>query len=47
MVLNENSESIDKISDQLIKIINKPILPNENNDFKIPSNCEVSCKNKT
>ncbi|XP_001946929.2 uncharacterized protein LOC100162461 [Acyrthosiphon pisum] len=38
--LNENSESIDDISDQLIKIINKPILPNENIDFKTSSDCE-------
>lgn len=39
-VLNENSESIDEISDQLIKFINKPIKHDGNNDFKFPSNCE-------
>ncbi|KAF0773879.1 Uncharacterized protein FWK35_00008152 [Aphis craccivora] len=39
-VLNENSESIDELSDQLIKFINKPIKHNGNNDFKSPSNCE-------
>jgi len=44
-VSKEYSESIDDISDQLIKIINKPILSNGNNDFKMPSNCEVGCKN--
>ncbi|KAL4089926.1 hypothetical protein QTP88_024859 [Uroleucon formosanum] len=38
--LNENKESIDDISDQLIRIINKPIIPNEHSDFKTYSNCE-------
>ncbi|CAH1725182.1 uncharacterized protein LOC114130942 isoform X2 [Aphis gossypii] len=39
-VLNENSESIDEISDQLIKFINKPIKHDGNNDLKSPSNSE-------
>ncbi|KAE9540992.1 hypothetical protein AGLY_004237 [Aphis glycines] len=39
-VLNENSESIDEISDQLIKFINKPIKHDGNNDLKSPPNCE-------
>ncbi|XP_060834860.1 uncharacterized protein LOC132917893 [Rhopalosiphum padi] len=38
--LNENSESIDEITDQLIKLINKQIIHDGNNDFKSPSNCE-------
>ncbi|XP_026806117.1 uncharacterized protein LOC113549143 [Rhopalosiphum maidis] len=38
--LNENSESIDEIADQLIKLINKQIIHDGNNDFKSPSNCE-------
>jgi len=46
-VLNENSESIDELSDQLIKFINKPIKHNGNNDFKSPSNCEVCNENET
>jgi len=45
--LNENSESIDEISDQLIKIINKPIIHSENDDFKTPSNCKVGSKINT
>lgn len=39
-VLNENSESIDEILDQIIKIINKPKLSNGNNEFKTLLNCE-------
>ncbi|XP_025208070.1 uncharacterized protein LOC112603615 [Melanaphis sacchari] len=39
-VLNENSESIDEISDQLIKLINNPVIHDENSDFKSFSNCK-------
>ncbi|KAL5235997.1 hypothetical protein ACI65C_003407 [Semiaphis heraclei] len=46
-VINDYSESIDDISDQLIKIINKPILPNGNNDLKMPSNCEEQPKDSS
>uniref|UniRef100_A0A2S2PMF2 Uncharacterized protein n=1 Tax=Schizaphis graminum TaxID=13262 RepID=A0A2S2PMF2_SCHGA len=38
--LNENSESIDEIVDQLIKLTNKQITHDGNNDFKSSSNYE-------